>query len=146
MSHCDVCALKIRFNVISPARNFSEHNIDSRQQTCMNNSFRTPSSEWLPPRISAADYTVQIYIVSSGASVHHEREWDFDITICILINKVFFSVCGLGNQPWLLEKCWKTSEQDKLTTCPTSALCQHPMLSHSVLHPVSTNRRSSRVG
>lgn len=37
--------------------------------------------------------------------------------------------------PCLLEKCWKTSEQDTFTTWPTSARSQQRISSHSVLQP-----------
>lgn len=50
-----------------------------------------------------------------------------------------------GSRPWLLEKCWKTSEQDMFTTCPTSARSQHPMWSHCVLHPANTDGGTSRM-
>lgn len=42
---------------------------------------------------------------------------------------------GTENQPGLLEKCWKTSAQEALTTWPASALGQHLMSSHSVEQP-----------
>lgn len=48
------------------------------------------------------------------------------------------------NQPWLLEKWWKTSAQDALTTRPTSALGQHRTSSHSVVQPAETEEPELR--
>lgn len=118
------------------------------QQTCMNNSYYQSHFIRMIPACSSA-VIIQIIIL-----VQRQRI-DFYTTACILTVVlirwlawewlVSFCICwGWSwheDKPWLLVKCWKTSEQDTLTTCPTSALSQHPISSHSVLHPTHTDNR-----
>lgn len=107
----------------------TQNNIYSWQQTCMNHSCMCSLIRPSPACISVTDYTVQthkhlcsrkydIHIITSGSwkKISKHRPW-------------------VRNQPWLLEKCWKTSAQDALTTWPTSALGQHLISSHSVVQP-----------
>lgn len=67
----------------------------------------------------------------------------FDYITLTQNNPLQSSICW----PCLLEKCWKTSEQDTLTTWPTSARSQQWISSHSVLQPErhQSKRRQSTL-
>lgn len=96
----------------------------------MNNSGVCSLIRLTPVRISATDFRH-----TSGCAA--EKPTSESGSLRELRGNEAFARIGTRkrNPPWLLEKCWKTSAQEALTTWPTSALGQHLISSHSVVQP-----------